>query len=299
MHAVDIHEYRFVVESKMSKVVVITGCSAGLGISIAVQAAQQGHVVYATMRNLEKSAWLKEAAAAANVTLETLAMDVANSDSVNACVKQIYAEQERIDVLVNNAGSGFVRSTEQASEEDIEWIMNVNFMGVVRTTKAVIGAMREARSGHIINISSVGGLVGQPFNEIYCASKFAVEGYTESLACYVQPTFGVKFTCVEPGGIRSEFATAAFAHVQSTGGMLEDEYLPIIQKYIGGVQARGDTAYQSCDEVAQVVIQCMESDNPPVRTRTSDWSNKFCGLKTSADPDGLKLQQQVFNTFLK
>ena len=283
----------------MKKVVVITGCSAGLGISIAIQAAQQGHIVYATMRNLDKSAQLKEAAKRANVTLEILPLDVTNSDSVNACMEKIFAAQERIDVLINNAGSGFVRSTEQASEEDIEWIMNVNFMGVVRTTKAVIGAMREARSGHIINISSVGGLVGQPFNEIYCASKFAVEGYTESLACYVQPSFGVKFTCVEPGGIRSEFAKAALAHMQSTGGMLDDEYLPIIQKYIGGAQARGESAYQSCDEVAEVVIQCMESENPPIRTRTSDWSNAFCALKTAADPDGLKLQQQVFTTFLK
>ena len=283
----------------MSKVVVITGCSAGLGIAIAVQAAMKGHTVYATMRNLEKRALLEQAAQSAKVSINILAMDVATSQSVNECIKQVYAEQGRIDVLINNAGSGFVRSTEQATEEDIEWIMNVNFMGVVRTTKAVIGAMREARSGHIINISSVGGLVGQPFNEIYCASKFAVEGYTESLACYVQPTFGVNFTCVEPGGIRSEFANAALAHVQSTGGMLEDEYLPIIQKYIGGAQARGDSAYQSCDEVAQVVIKCMESAKPPVRTRTSDWSNQFCELKTAADPDGLKLQQQVFETFLQ
>ena len=283
----------------MKKVVVVTGCSAGLGISIAVQAAKKGHVVYATMRNLDKSAGLKEAAKAAGVTLEILALDVAKTDSVNACIAEILAAQGRIDVLINNAGSGFVRSTEQASEEDIEWIMNVNFMGVVRTTKAVVGAMREARSGHIINISSVGGLVGQPFNEVYCASKFAVEGYTESLACYVQPAFGVKFTCVEPGGIRSEFANAALAHVQSTGGMLEDEYLPIIQKYIGGAQARGDSAYQSCDEVAEVVLQCMESDNHPIRTRTSDWSNALCELKTAADPDGLKLQQQVYEAFLK
>lgn len=283
----------------MKKVVVITGCSAGLGISIAVQAAQRGHIVYATMRTLDKSAKLEEAAKRANVALEILPLDVASSESVNACMEKIFAAQGRIDVLINNAGSGFVRSTEQASEEDIEWIMNVNFMGVVRTTKAVIAAMREARSGHIINISSVGGLVGQPFNEIYCASKFAVEGYTESLACYVQPTFGIKFTSVEPGGIRSEFANAALAHVQSTGGMLNDEYLPIIQKYIGGAQARGESAYQSCDEVAEVVIQCMESENPPIRTRTSAWSNAFCELKTAADPDGLKLQKEVYETFLK
>lgn len=282
----------------MSKIVVITGCSAGLGIAIAVQAAQKGHRVYATMRDTSKRAALDEAAAAAKVAVEVLPLDVADTASVNDCLEKIFAKEGRVDVLVNNAGSGFVRSTEQASEEDIAWIMNVNFMGVVRTTKAVIGHMREARSGHIINISSVGGLVGQPFNEVYCASKFAVEGYTESLACYVQPSFGIHFTCVEPGGIRSEFANAALAHVQATGGMLVDEYLPLIQKYIRGAQARGDSAYQSCDEVAAVVIACMEANNPPVRTRTSEWSERFCALKTAADPDGLLLQKQVYDTFL-
>tara|TARA_R110001592_G_scaffold138845_2_gene358365 strand:+ start:421 stop:1272 length:852 start_codon:yes stop_codon:yes gene_type:complete len=282
----------------MSKIVVITGCSAGLGIAIAVQAAQKGHKVYATMRNTSKRAALDEAAAAAQVTVEVLPLDVADTASVNICIEKIFTKEGRIDVLINNAGSGYVRSTEQASEEDIAWIMNVNFMGVVRTTKAVIGRMREARSGHIINISSVGGLVGQPFNEVYCASKFAVEGYTESLACYVQPTFGINFTSVEPGGIRSEFANAAFAQVQASGGLLQDEYLPIIQKYIGGAQARGDSAYQSCDEVAAVVIDCMEAKNPPIRARTSEWSNKFCALKTAADPDGLLLQREVYDTFL-
>lgn len=282
----------------MSKIVVITGCSAGLGIAIAVQAAQKGHKVYATMRDTKKRAALDTAAAAAKVGVEVLALDVADTESVNSCLEQIFAKEGRIDVLVNNAGSGFVRSTEQASEADIAWIMDVNFMGVVRTTKAVIGHMREARCGHIINISSVGGLVGQPFNEVYCASKFAVEGYTESLACYVTPNFGINFTAVEPGGIRSEFVNAAMAHVQSTGGMIQDEYLPILQKYIGGARSRGDSAYQTCDEVAEVVINCIEAKHPPVRTRTSDWSNKFCALKTAADPDGLKLQAQIIETFL-
>lgn len=282
----------------MSKVVVITGCSTGLGSAIAVQAAQKGHRVYATMRDTGKAQALESAAMAAGISLHVLPMDVTDTHSVNACVAQILAIEGRIDVLINNAGSGFVRSTEQASEEDIAWIMDVNFMGVVRTTKAVIGAMRQARAGHIINISSVGGLVGQPFNEVYCASKFAVEGYTESLACYVQPSFGIKFTAVEPGGIRSEFVNAAMAHVEASGGIIEDEYLPILQQYLAGARARGDVAYQSCDEVAQVVIACMEAENPPVRTRTSAWSNHFCELKTASDPDGLLLQKQLIERFL-
>jgi NAD(P)-dependent dehydrogenase (short-subunit alcohol dehydrogenase family) len=282
----------------MQKIILVTGTSTGLGASIALLAAQSGHKVYATMRDTGKGGALSQAAEDAGVMLNILPLDVKNTDSVNMCVEQIVANDSRIDVLINNAGSGFARSTEQAREEDIASIMNVNFMGVVRTTKAVIPHMRAARSGHIINISSVGGLVGQPFNEVYCASKFAVEGYTEALASYVQPNFGINFTAVEPGGIKSEFANAAMAHIQATGGMLQDEYLPILMKYVGGAQARGDTAYQTPDEVAQIVMGCIESENPPIRIRTSSWANDLCELKTSADPDGRKLQRKVIDMFL-
>ncbi|MEJ7528191.1 SDR family NAD(P)-dependent oxidoreductase, partial [Staphylococcus lugdunensis] len=85
----------------------------------------------------------------------------------------------------NNAGAGFVKTTELATDEEIMWQVNLNLMGVIRMTKAVLPTMRSQRDGRIINISSVGGLVGQPFNEIYCATKFGVEGYTESMASYV------------------------------------------------------------------------------------------------------------------
>ena len=178
--------------------------------------------------------------------------------------------------------------------------MDVNFMGVVRCTKAVIGEMRKARSGHIVTISSVGGLVGQPFNEIYCGAKFAVEGYMEAMASYISPNFGINFSVVEPGGIASEFAANVMKQVEQTGGMLDDEYLPILQKYVGGSQTRqaGSDIYQTADEVAEVVMRCVESDAPPIRTRTSKWGEAFCALKTELDPDGKKLQAQVVEQFL-
>lgn len=284
----------------MSKVILITGCSSGLGISIAVQAAQAGHTVYATMRNLSKRAVLDEAVEAAGVTLHVAQLDVQDAGSIAACVEQVIAAEGHVDVLINNAGAGFVRSTEQASEDDINWVMDVNFMGVVRCTKALIAHFRERRAGHMITISSVGGLVGQPFNEIYCAAKFAVEGYMEAMASYISPNFGINFTVVEPGGIASEFAANVMKQVEETGGMLEDEYLPILQKYVGGAQDRaaGGDIYQTADEVAAVVMDCVASDAPPIRTRTSKWGEAFCGLKTNLDPDGKKLQQQVIDTFL-
>lgn len=282
----------------MSKVALVTGMSTGLGLSMVLALAKQGFHVYASMRNLDKQAALvSQVTPSMQVTIKQL--DVQSSESVKLCVEEIIAAEGKIDVLINNAGAGFVRSTEQASEADIQWVMDVNFMGVVRCTKAVLPFMREARSGHVINISSVGGLVGQPFNEIYCAAKFAVEGYTESLASYVQPSFNINFSLVEPGGIKSEFANNVLEQVAQSGGMLDDEYLPILQKYIGGAQSRNDTGvYQTCEEVSAVVLECINAEKPPIRVRTSAWSEAFCQLKTQADPDGQKLQQLVVDTFL-
>lgn len=283
----------------MTKVVMITGTSTGLGLSIAVQAAQAGHTVYATMRNLEKRAALEAAAADAGVNVRLLQLDVQDTASVEAAVDQIMADEGRIDVLVNNAGMGYARSLEQADEADIARILDINYMGVVRCTKAVMPHMRTARSGHVINITSVGGLVGQPFNEVYCGAKFAVEGLTEAMASYITPSFGIEFTAIEPGGIASEFANTVLEQIAQTGGMLEDEYLPILQKYVAGSQNRqaGD-AYQTADEVAAVVIREMQSEAPALRSRTSAWGEDFTKLKTGLDPDGRKLQRAVTEQIL-
>lgn len=283
----------------MTKIVLITGTSTGLGVATAVQAAQAGHTVYATMRNTQKRDSLDAAARAAGVSLNVLQLDVQDTASVNAAVDAVITEQGRIDVLINNAGMGYVRSLEQAEEADIQKILDINYTGVARCIKAVMPHMRKARAGHVINISSVGGLVGQPFNEIYCGAKFAVEGLTEAMASYITPAFGIYFTAIEPSGITSEFANTVLEQVEQTGGMLEDEYLPILQKYISGSQSRQETGiYQTADEVAEVVMKVMGSEKPPVRTRTSQWSEDFSKLKTGLDPDGLKQQSRVAEQFL-
>jgi NAD(P)-dependent dehydrogenase (short-subunit alcohol dehydrogenase family) len=286
----------------MVKNLIVTGSSSGLGLAICIAAAKAGYKVHATMRDTSKRDRLAAAATAASVSVNVVSMDVENTASVEAAIGKIVDEDGGLHGLINNAGVGYVRTTEQASEADINWVMNVNFMGVMRCTKAVLPHMRKARAGRIINITSVGGLVGQPFNEIYCASKFAVEGYTEALASYVGPAFGLHFTAVEPGGIASEFAASAMKQFAATGGMIEDEYAPVIAKYMAGIQARakdpGHNAYQTSEQVADVVLKCLMAEHPPVRIRTSKWSEEFTKLKTSADPDGLKLQAHVVKTML-
>ncbi len=284
------------------KVAVVTGTSTGLGLHVAVMLAKQGFTTIATMRNLDKQDALLEEAAVQQVSIRVKQLDVQDSLSVERCFAEILSEEGAIDLLINNAGAGFVRTTEQATEADMEWVMDVNFKGVVRCIKAVLPHMRERRTGHIINITSVGGLVGQPFNEFYCAAKFAVEGYTEALASYVQPAFNVKFSMIEPGGIATEFVSNVMGKVQTSGGIPDDAYKPVLDLYMGGIRARaamGETrSYQTPQEVAAVVLDCVNRENPPLRMRTSAWAEKFTEFKTAADPDGSKQQAMVVSTFL-
>lgn len=284
------------------KTVLITGCSTGLGVSISVKAAQAGYRVVATMRNLAKRETLEAALKETGVEADIRALDVTDLDSIQSCVDAVLADHGRIHALINNAGAAQIRTTEQASDAELQWMTEVNYYGVVRMTKAVLPGMRNAREGRVINISSVGGLVGQPFNELYCAAKFAVEGYTESLSTYVGPAFDLHFSAVEPGGISTPFAQNALAHFTETGGMLDDEYKPILEAYIGGAQARAASgssySFQTADEVADVVMDVLQAEKPPVRIRTSEWAEEFTQFKTQADPDGTKQQQDVIDRFL-
>lgn len=116
------------------------------------------------MRNLEKQINLKNEATKRNVDLTTLEMDVTKLDSIKSAVEFIIQEEGRIDILINNAGASYNKTTEQATDEEINWQLNLNLMGFIRMTKAILPIMRSQREGRVINISSVGGLVGQPFN---------------------------------------------------------------------------------------------------------------------------------------
>lgn len=135
---------------------------------------------------------------------------------------------------------------------------------------------------------------------MYCAAKFAVEGYTESMATYLSPAFNIHFTAIEPGGIRTEFANNVLEQFQSTGGMRDDAYRPLLEKYIAGAgeRSRPEAMYQTPEEVAQVIAGCLADANPPIRLRTSPWAEQLCELKTAADPTGKKLQQLVIDQFM-
>jgi NAD(P)-dependent dehydrogenase (short-subunit alcohol dehydrogenase family) len=178
----------------MKTVVLITGASSGIGKACAEYLAEKGYTVYGTSR--------KPANKAGRVHM--LPMDVTLPESVQAGIHSIMAEQGKIDVVINNAGMGIGGAAELATPDEIQQQMQTNFMGTVNVCTAVLPHMRAAKAGKIINISSLAGAMGIPFQGFYSASKFAVEGYSEALSMEVQP-FRIKISVVEPGDFSTGF----------------------------------------------------------------------------------------------
>ncbi len=285
------------------KIVVITGASTGIGFETALLLASEGHKVYATMRDVTKGNRLKQEATRRGVALNVLGLDVQDESTIAHCIKKITAREKTIDILINNAGAGFIRTLEQASMEEIQQVMDVNFYGVIRCTKAVLPFMRRQQSGHIINISSVGGLVGQPVNEIYCAAKFALEGLTESIASYMKPYFGINVSLVEPGGVITEFGNSLTRYFEDTGGIKNDDYKPLIQTYMDYRATFTDEvkkrAFQKPGEIAEVILKCINDPEPKLRYLTSEGAATFTKLKSGLDPYGEGIKNQVRSGILK
>lgn len=184
----------------MSKVWFVTGSSRGLGLEIARAALTAGHKVVATARN----AAAVTSALGEQPNLLALHLDVTKPSEAEAAVSAALAEFGAIDVLVNNAGYGHFGPFEEAGPDDIATQFDVNLFGAMHVTRAVLPEMRRNKSGRIFNISSIAGLQGFPMSSLYCSSKFAMAGWSESLSMELEP-LGIQVTCVEPGFFRTEF----------------------------------------------------------------------------------------------
>jgi short-subunit dehydrogenase len=216
-------------------VVVITGASSGLGLATASLLSSTGeYKVYATARTPAKADQLQQLAKEEKRSnrLEILELDVTKEDSIARAINLILQKESRIDVLVNNAGFSFAKPLELTSMGEFHEIFDTNFFGVVAMSKAVVPSMRGAKSGHIINIASFGGIVGQPFNDAYCAAKFAVVGLTESMYATLFP-LGVKVTLVCPGAITTPFLAKAAA---TTDASADNPYSSLQQAYIDNIK---------------------------------------------------------------
>ncbi|HTE42236.1 MAG TPA: SDR family oxidoreductase [Steroidobacteraceae bacterium] len=261
----------------VNKVAIVTGTSTGIGLSTAIHLAKAGYQVVATMRDISKAQLLKDKAAEAGVIVEVAQLDVQSDASVKECVDATLANYGRIDVLVNNAGAGFLASTEQMSMEALQKTIDVNFFGVWRCTQAVLPIMRKAKSGHIITLSSIGGLIGQPFNDAYCAAKFAVEGMMESLAP-VAKQFGVHVSLVEPGPVNTEFV-ATVRKGNAATALPADDYAPLMRNYMKGSEQVFATMGQTGDDIAAVIVTAATDAQPHLRYLTSDAMRGLAGRK--------------------
>ncbi|WP_411103818.1 SDR family NAD(P)-dependent oxidoreductase [Streptomyces sp. cmx-4-9] len=269
------------------KTVLITGTSSGIGLAAAVAAAGAGWQVIATLRNPAKAGPLLEAAAEAGVAerIQVKRLDVVDHASVATCLEEVLAEYGHLDAVVNNAGAGRVGTIEQNGLDELRDTMEVNFFGVVEVTRAALPHLRASK-GRVITVTSVGGMVGQPFNEGYCAAKFAVEGFMESLAP-VAARVGVGVTVVEPGAVASEFVASVGVDLPAMLAAA-GPYAPALRAYIDHV-TQTFTEAQTPAEAAAPIIEALTAEQPAFRMQTSDWARTFVGLKTS-DLDGSAVQ---------
>lgn len=241
----------------MSKVWLITGCSTGFGRELAKKVLELGNSVAVTARKPSDIKDIVDQYADRSIAVK---LDVTKPDEIKSAVKQTMEEFGRIDVLVNNAGIGYFGAIEESEEDEVRRMFEINFFGLANMTKEVLPIMRKQRSGHIVNIASIGGLVGFPAVGFYNATKFAVDGLSESLAKETKP-LGIKVTVVAPSGFRTDWA-----------GRSANNSKTIIEDYATTAGAnkdniRGYSGNQPGDPVkaAAAIVNAVESENPPLR----------------------------------
>ena len=240
----------------MSKTFLITGVSSGFGRAFAQAALDAGHTVVGTVRNeAARDAFTALAAERAHGVV----LDVTDFEAIAPAVAAITQTVGPIDVLVNNAGYGHEGTLEESPLDDLRRQFDVNVFGAVAMIKAVLPAMRERRSGHIINITSMGGFITMPGIAYYCGSKFALEGITEALAKEVAG-FGIKVTAVAPGSFRTDWAGRSMVRASRSVADYDALFDPIreAREAKSGKQA-GDPR-----KAAQALLEIVAAENPPV-----------------------------------
>ncbi|RYX85637.1 oxidoreductase [bacterium] len=239
----------------MSKIFLITGVSSGFGRAFAEAALKAGHTVVGTVRNEES---LREFEKLDVQQAKGIVLDVTDTKAIEPAVTEIEREIGPIDVLVNNAGYGHEGILEESPLEEMRHQFEVNVFGAVAMIKALLPSMRERRAGHIINITSMGGLITMPGIAYYCGSKFALEGISEVLAQEVKG-FGVKVTAIEPGSFRTDWAGRSMVRAERSIADYDELFGPIrkAREEKSGKQS-GDPA-----KAAQALLEIVEAENPP------------------------------------
>ena len=242
--------------SQTGKIWFVTGASSGFGRLLAEEALKRGDTVVATARKLDKVADLEKQYPK---TALAIALDVTDEGQVNSAVTQAFAKFGQVDVLVNNAGYGVTGAIEEVSEDEFMPMFETNVFGLLRVTRAFLPHLRKQRSGHILNLSSIGGLVGGQGMGFYNATKFAVEGMSEALAAEMTP-LGIHVTVIEPGPFRTDFLGRSGV-IAAKRIADYDETAANMRRYFteNDGKQRGDPL-----RAVQAMMQVVESPNPPL-----------------------------------
>jgi NAD(P)-dependent dehydrogenase (short-subunit alcohol dehydrogenase family) len=245
------------------KSVLITGATDGLGRAAALLLAERGYRVFAAGRSSEKRAQLDAVAREKNLPLETIALDVCDDTSVEAGVRTVLGKAAAIDVLINNAGVNYTASVEDLTMADWRAQFETNFFGVLRVTRAVLPHMRERRSGRILMMSSLSGLVTPPTQGAYSSSKHALEGLSNALRLELFP-FGIEVVLIEPGyiitGIQKAAADLSRPYVQKGG-----PYAPLYARFFTSVNDTRTKSKTTPEDCARVILEAIESPKPKPR----------------------------------
>ncbi|XP_071486752.1 retinol dehydrogenase 8-like [Diadema antillarum] len=277
-----------------SRIALITGCSSGIGLETAVRLAQRAKdplIVYATMRNMSKKGELETAAGdALNKTLFIRELDVTKEDTIVETVAHILDTHGQIDVLVNNAGIAGPCIPDVTSIATFKKMFDINFFGVIRMTQEVIPHMKRRRSGRIINISSLAGIMGVMFYEMYGSSKFALEGFSECLAISLRH-FNVWVSNVQPGPVETKVLTnpdvSDVLREQMDDPRVDEEtremYKTISKRRETMLTAAGGA--QPASEVVDVVEEALDSEKPHFQYQTSEVTRNLAAERFK-DPTG-------------
>src|SRR5450755_3079495 len=246
------------------KIAVVTGSSSGIGLLTTIEFARAGYQVVATMRDLGRATRLEEAAQQAGVRdrLDLRRLDVTEFDSLPGAIEGIVRDHGRIDVLVNNAGFSVAGFGEDLTLGEIRLQFETNFFGNVAMTKAVLPVMRKQKSGHVIQVASVAGLVGTPLLSAYCSSKHALEGFSESLRIETH-SLGIRVVLVEPGAFDTDIWTR---NVTIAKGALDPNSpnKERSQRFTEFVKGNSKNR-RDAREVAQLILRIANNPNPKLR----------------------------------
>ena len=264
------------------RTVLITGANSGIGRAAAVRLAAAGDRIYAGMRDTAKAEKLLTLAGQNQSRIVPITLDVTSDDSVRAATERVIEEAGQVDVLVNNAGIGWNATTEDIDIDAARVVFETNYWGAIRCAQAVLPGMRERRSGHVVNISSVAGRIAALGQTVYASSKWALECASENLAQEVA-AFGIRVIVIEPGVTRTAIMPKNSGYPEPT--VYEASYRRMLQFYAKGIEAN-----VSADSVAETIFEALSDEQPRFRYTCAWGGPELCeGREQISDDEWIEL----------